>query len=87
MGGKKNEERALFKNRISQTQKRKKAATRSSQKKTRSWRGGGRVYVLKYMVVTFPTCQAEMLALKVLLLAKRYDISVTKEVFQSSIGP
>ena len=55
-----------------------------AKKKTRSWRGGGgRVYVLDLMVVTFPTCQAEMLALKVLLSLKTFDISDTKDVSQS----
>ena len=67
----------MFENRIS-----------ADTKKTRSWRGGGeRVYVLYAMVVTFPTCQAEMLALKLPLPLKRYDMSVTKDVSQSSIGP
>jgi hypothetical protein len=63
MGLKKKEERALFKNRISACH-RKKKGNRSSQKKTRSWRGGKRVYVLACMFVTFPTCHLERSRLK-----------------------
>jgi hypothetical protein len=67
---------------------RKKKGNRSSQKKDLILeRGKEEWYVLDRMVVTFPICHAEMLALKVLLNLKTYDISVTKEVFQSSIGP
>ena len=53
----------MFKNRISAATERRRG-NRSSQKKTRSWRGEGRVYVLDCMVVTFPTCHAERSPLK-----------------------
>ena len=76
----------MFKNRISAATERRRG-NRSSLKKDSILESGERVYVLRYMVVTFPTCHAEMLALKPLLLSKTHDISVTKEVFQSSIGP
>jgi hypothetical protein len=62
MGWKKKEERALFKNKISAATERRRG-NRSSQKETRSWRGRG-MYVLAYMVVTFPTCQVERSPLK-----------------------
>ena len=75
-GWKKKEERALYK---------KYYQCRSKgRREKKKW---NTVYVLESMVVTFPTCQAEMSALKLSLLEKTLDISVTKDVFQSSIGP
>ena len=65
MGWKKKEERALFKNRISAATERRREIE-AAKKKTRSWRGRERVYVLPSMVVTFPTCQAERSPLKAL---------------------
>ena len=41
-----------------------KKGKRDSLKKTQSWRGGERVYVLYAMVVTSPTCQVERSPLK-----------------------
>ena len=58
MGLKKKEERALFKNRISADIERRRRGNRSSQKKTRSWRGRERVYVLVVISVTKETSQS-----------------------------
>jgi hypothetical protein len=65
----------------------KKKGKRNSQKRFDLGERKKRVYVLPFMVVTFPTSHAEMFALKVLLLEKTYDMSVTKEMSQSAIGP
>ena len=53
---KKKEERALFKNRVS-------AAT-ERRREIETGEGGERVYVLRSMFVTFPTCQVEISRLK-----------------------
>ena len=95
--GLKKEKRSWFKNQesvllwyvysVTCTKERREKET--SKKDPNLGEGGKekRMYVLDRMVVTCPTCQAEMLALKPLLLSKTLDISVTKEVSQSSIGP
>ena len=69
MGWKKKAERALFKNRMSAATERRRGK-RSSLKKTQSFgEGGGRVYVLDLMSVTFPTCHLERSPLKAPLKA------------------
>jgi len=63
--GKKKEERALNKNRISASAK--EEGKQKQPREDRSWGGGGegkRVYVLYLMVVTFPTCHLERSLLK-----------------------
>ena len=46
-----------------------------------------RVYVLPSILVTAPTFHLERSALKVVLLRKTFDMSVTADTSQSSIGP
>ena len=69
--------------------KKRKEEQRSPQTKDPDLgEGGGKsMYVLAPMFLTAPTFQAEMFALKELLPLKTCDISVTKDVSQSSIGP
>ena len=81
-GLKRKKERALFKNTISAATERRRGKEKQPKKDPILERGEERVYVLRSMVVTCLTCQAEMLALKVGLLKKTHDISVTKDVSQ-----
>ena len=46
-----------------------------------------RVHLLQNIFVTALVIHLEMSALKLLLLRKTFDMSVTKDVSQSAIGP
>ena len=57
--------RALFKNRISASAKKEEEKQKTeTNKKTRSWRGEAKIYVLFAMFITLPTCQVERSPLK-----------------------
>ena len=53
----------MFKNRISAATERRREKE-AAKKRTDLGEGGKRVYVLPYMVVTFPTCHLERSPLK-----------------------
>ena len=54
----------MFKNRISAATERRREIEAAKKRPDLGEGGGGRMYVLDFMVVTFPTCQVERSPLK-----------------------